>query len=67
MTREKKELLRQLQEIHDQECMDMRMDGSGECGRMIAEHYDRLRRPIYERLNILMHGRLNDYYQTCVI
>lgn len=67
MTREKKELLKQLQGIHDAEYADMRMDGSGELGSRIADHYDELRRPIYERLNVLMHGRLNDYFQACVI
>jgi DNA-directed RNA polymerase subunit N (RpoN/RPB10) len=67
MTREKKELLKQLQEIDFAEYCDNRMDGSGECGCMIAEHYDKFRQPIYERLNELMHGRLNDYFQACVI
>ena len=44
MTREKKELLKQLQGIHDAEYADMRMDGSGELGSRIADHYDELRR-----------------------
>ena len=33
MTREKKELLKQLDAINEAEYMDYEMDGSGECGR----------------------------------
>lgn len=67
MTREKKELLKQLDAINEAENMDYEMDGSGECGRFISEHYEEKRRPIYERLNVLMHGRLNDYFMASVI
>lgn len=67
MTREKKELLKQLQEINYQEHCELEMDGSGELGSRICEAFEDLRRPIYERLNELMHGRLNDYFQACVI
>lgn len=67
MTREKKELLKQLDAINEAENMDYEMDGSGECGRFISEHYEEQRRPIYERLNVLMHGRLNDYFMASVI
>jgi len=67
MTREKKELLKKLEQIDILENCSHEMDGSGECGNMIAEFYDKYRRPIYERLNELMHGRLNDYFQACVI
>ena len=67
MTREKKELLKQLQQIDFEEHCELAMDGSGELGSRICETFDDLRRPIYERLNELMHGRLNDYFQACVI
>ena len=67
MTREKKELFKQLQAINDAEYADMRMDGSGELSSRIAEHYDELKRPIYERLNVLMHGHLNDYFGAYVV
>lgn len=67
MTREKKELFKQLQAINDAEYADMWMDGSGELGSRIAEHYDELKRPIYERLDVLMHGRVNDYFGAYVV
>ena len=67
MTREKKELLKQIQILNDWEHFDNKMDGSGECGGMISNYYDELRRQLYERLNVLMHGRLNDYFQASVI
>lgn len=72
MTREKKELLKQLQVINEMEYMNTRADEqmgemTSSCYRAIADHYDELRRPIYKRLNVLMHGRLNDYFQACVI
>lgn len=65
MTREKKELLKQLKELNHWECVDSRMDGSGECGGMIARHYDALRQPILDRLDVLMHGRLHDFLNVC--
>lgn len=61
MTREKKELLKQLREISLAESADYAMDGSGECGEMISKHYDTVRQPIVARLDELMHGRLADY------
>lgn len=67
MTREKKELLKKLNEIDFAEHCEYAMDGSGECGGFISEHFDNLRKPIYERLNVLMKGRLNDYFMACVI
>lgn len=67
MTREKKELLKKLEALNIAENMDYEMDGSGECGKFISECYEKQRQPIYERLNVLMHGRLNDYFQACVI
>lgn len=72
MTREKKELLKQLRELDEIEYMNTRTDEQmGEmtraCYEAIEDYYGELRRPIYERLNELMHGRLNDYFQACVI
>ena len=67
MTREKKELFKKLQEIDWQENCELEMDGSGELGSRISEVFEKLRQPIYERLNVLMHGRLNDYFQAAVI
>lgn len=67
MTREKKELLKKLEEINIWENMEYEMDGSGECGGFISEHFEEQRRKIYEKLDELMHGRLNDYFQACVI
>ena len=67
MTREKKELLKKLEELREQEYFETSMDGSGELGYRISEVFDQMRRPIYERLNELMHGRLNDYFMACVM
>lgn len=72
MTREKKELLKQLRDIDEMEYMNTRADEQmGEmtrtCYEAIEDHYDELRRPIYERLNVLMHGRVNDYFMACII
>lgn len=67
MTREKKELLKRLDLIGEWESMDLELDGSGELGHRIHDHYEDLRRPIYERLNVLMHGRVNDFFMACVI
>lgn len=67
MTREKKELLKKLDRLDELECIENSIDGSGECGGFISEHFESFRRPIYERLNELMHGRLNDYFMVSVI
>lgn len=72
MTREKKELFKKLQEIDRAEYMNTRADEQmGEMTRSqyeaIEDHYGELRRPIYERLNELMHGRLNDYFMASII
>jgi hypothetical protein len=67
MTREKKELLKKLDRLNELEYIENSIDGSGECGDFIFEHFESLRRPIYEKLDELMHGRLNDYFQACVI
>ena len=64
MTREKKELLEQLQDIDEAERLDYSI---GDVGPKFFETFEEQRRPIYERLNVLMHGRLNDYFQACVI
>ena len=64
MTREKKELLKQLQAIDKAMYLDYSI---GEVGPKFFELYEEEKRPIYERLNVLMHGRLNDYFQACVI
>ena len=64
MTREKKELLKQLRAIDEA----MRLDYSiGDVGPHFFEAYEDEKRPIYERLNELMHGRLNDFFGACVI
>lgn len=72
MTREKKELLKQLQNINEEEYMSTRADEqmgemTSSCYKAIEDYYNKLRRPIYERLNVLMHGRVNDYFQACVV
>ncbi len=72
MTREKKELFKQLQAIDEMEYMNTRADE--QMGEMSSKQYESIenyygeqRRPILERLNELMHGRLNDYFCACVI
>lgn len=67
MTREKRELLKKLEQIDIAEHCELSMDGSGELGSRICDAFDKQRRPIYERLNTLMHGRVNDYFCACVI
>ena len=68
MTREKKELLKQLQAIDEAEHREMSIGPlSPRALEALEEELDEYRRPIYERLNELMHGRLNDYFQACVI
>lgn len=68
MTREKRELLAKLQRIEDAEHLEMSIGPLSEAARrsMEAEFYT-IRRPILERLNELMHGRLNDYFGAAVI
>ena len=61
MTREKKELFKKLDEIDMFEEADLKLDGSGELGGVIIDHYDRLREPILNRLDDLMKGHLMDY------
>lgn len=72
MTREKKELLKRLRAIDEMQDMSTHADEQmGEmtraCYEAIEDAYDKLRRPIYERLNVLMHGRINDYFCAYVI
>lgn len=64
MTREKKELLKQLQAIDEAERLDYSI---GDVGPHFHETFYEQRRLIYERLNVLMHGRVNDYFCACVI
>lgn len=72
MTREKKELLKQLRKLDEMEymntCADEQMGEMTEaCYKAIEDYYSELKRPIYERLNVLMHGRVNDFFMACVI
>ena len=68
MTREKRELLAQLQRIDEHEHLEMSIGPLSERAlRSMQDEFDALRRPILERLNVLMHGRLNDYFCACVI
>lgn len=68
MTREKKELLEQLQAIDEEERLEMSIGPlSLHALEALEEEIGELKRPIYERLNILMHGRLNDFFGACVI
>lgn len=65
-------MLRRLQEINEIEYWSTKADEAmGEmtrsCYEAIEDHYYKMKRPIYERLNELMHGRVNDYFQACVI
>lgn len=72
MTREKKELLKQLQAINEEERLCFEMDSAmGELPEWWyietqEEYYDK-KLPIYKKLNELMHGRLNDFFGACVI
>ena len=72
MTREKKELFKQLQAIDETEYRSTRADEqmgdmTSRQYKSIEDYYDEQRRPILERLNELMHGRLNDYFCACII
>lgn len=67
MTREKKELLKQLQAI-DEECLEMSIGPLSPWAlEALQEEIGNLKKPIYERLNVLMHGRVNDYFGACVL
>lgn len=68
MTREKKELLAKLERIDIAEDRELSIGPLSESAlRSIEAEFYTLRKPIYERLNVLMHGRLNDYFCACVI
>lgn len=68
MTREKKELLKQLQAIDEAEHREMSIGPlSPRALEALEEEIGELKKPIYERLNVLMHGRLNDFFCACVI
>lgn len=68
MTREKRELLAKLQCIDDNERLEMSIGPLSESAlRSMEVEFYTIRRPILERLNELMHGRLNDYFCACVI
>lgn len=68
MTREKRELLAQLKRIEDAQHLEMSIGPLSEAAlRSIEAEFYTIRRPILERLNTLMHGRLNDYFGAAVI
>lgn len=68
MTREKKELIKQLRAINEAENLEMSIGPlSPQAFDALREEFDGLKRPLLTRLNELMHGRLNDYCQACVI
>lgn len=72
MTREKKELLKQIRQIDEAESMSIRLDEAmgpltPACYEHIADFYGEQRRPLLIRLNELMHGRVNDYFCACVL
>lgn len=68
MTREKRELLKQLEQIDIQEDLVLSIGPlSPRALEALEEEVYSLKRPILERLNTLMHGRVNDYFCACVI
>jgi cytidylate kinase len=68
MTREKRELLAKLEKIDIAEDREMSIGEMSESAmRSITAEFDTIRRPILERLNVLMHGRINDYFCACVL
>jgi hypothetical protein len=68
MTREKRELLAKLDRINRAEHLEMSIGPLSESAlRSIEAEFYTLRRPILERLNTLMHGRLNEYFGSAVI
>ena len=68
MTAEKRYLLAKLRRIHENEQLELGIGPlSPAAYRSIVAEFETLRRPIYARLNELMHGRLNDYFGATVI
>lgn len=68
MTREKKELIKQLRAINEAENLELSIGPlSPAAFNDVIDEYDKRKRPLLLRLNELMHGRLNDYCQACVI
>lgn len=72
MTREKKELLKQLNAITEEEELCFEMNSAmGELPEWwyikTQEEYYNKKLPVYKRLNELMHGRVNDYFCTVVL
>ena len=68
MTREKKELLKRLQDICENERFELNVGPLSEKAFLsLREDFEKEKRPIYERLNVLMRGRLNDYFGAHVI
>ena len=68
MTREKRELLAKLQRIERAENVELSIGPLSESAvRSIDAEFYSIKRPILERLNTLMHGRLNDYFGVAVI
>ena len=68
MTREKRELLTQLEQIDIQEDLVLSIGPlSPRALEALEEEVGNLKRPILERLNTLMHGRVNDYFCACVL
>lgn len=68
MTREKKELIKQLRAINEAGNLELSIGPlSPAAFNALREEFDELKRPLLLRLNELMHGRLNDYCQACVI
>ena len=68
MTREKRELLAKLKRIDQAEHLEMSIGPLSEAAlRSIEAEFYTLRRPIFERLNVLMHGRINDFFGAAVI
>lgn len=68
MTREKKEILKQLRAIDEAENLEISIGPlSPQAFDALREEFDELKRPLLVRLNELMHGRLNDFCGACVI
>lgn len=72
MTREKKELLKQIRDIDEAEHTSIKLDEAmgpltPACYDRIYEEYDKLRKPLLIKLNELMHGRVNDYFCAAVL
>lgn len=68
MTREKKELIKQLRAINEAENLELSIGPlSPAAFNAVIDEYDKRKKPLLLRLNELMHGRLNDYCQACVI